>query len=230
MKPLIVLSALSLLALHPSPAQQPGPPPGARIVRPGPPPPRAAVRFDRAVVRRHLAIVPKVVPLPARPIVTTPVPPPQPTATTTITTTTRTQPRRYNTERNVVIIETAQESRELPYVTVPVLFVKETAELLDVESASALTETANAIKEITQTEPTARFDIEGHTSTDGTDEFNMSLSAARAKRVFDELTQRYGVSAASLSAHGYGENHPAYPNGSEDEMQLDRRVLVVRTE
>lgn len=130
----------------------------------------------------------------------------------------------------MVIIETNNESRELPYVTVPVLFVKETAELLDVESAAALEETATAIKEVTQTEPAAKFDIEGHTSTDGTDEFNMSLSAARARRVFDELTQRYGVPAGTLSAHGYGENHPAYPNGSEDEMQLDRRVLVVRTQ
>ena len=115
-------------------------------------------------------------------------------------------------------------------MTVPVLFVKETAELLDAESASALEETSTAIKEVIQTEPKAKFDIEGHTSTDGTDEFNMSLSAARAKRVYDELTQRYGVPPATLSAHGYGENYPAYPNGTEEQMQLDRRVLVVRTE
>ena len=85
------------------------------------------------------------------------------------------------------------------------------------------------ILEVTKTEPGTIFDIEGHTSTDGTDEFNITLSAARAQRVYEELTKRYGVPADALSAHGYGENFPAYPKGTEEQMQLDRRVLVVRT-
>jgi outer membrane protein OmpA-like peptidoglycan-associated protein len=33
----------------------------------------------------------------------------------------------------------------------------------------------------------------------------------------------------SLSAHGYGEGFPMFPQGTEDEMQQDRRVLVVRS-
>jgi outer membrane protein OmpA-like peptidoglycan-associated protein len=114
-------------------------------------------------------------------------------------------------------------------VTLPVLFVKETAELLDVESRAALEQVAGIILEAGRTEPGQLFDIEGHTSTDGTDEFNASLSAARARRVYDELTQRHGVPASALSAHGYGESFPSYPQGSEEQMQQDRRVLVVRT-
>jgi outer membrane protein OmpA-like peptidoglycan-associated protein len=47
--------------------------------------------------------------------------------------------------------------------------------------------------------------------------------------VFDELTKTYGVPANVLSAHGYGESFPMYPQGNEAEMQQDRRVLVVRT-
>ncbi len=165
--------------------------------------------------RRQLSIAPHAIPLdPAAGAKTE----------TTETTTTRVGPRVYNTTRSVVVVE----GRELPYVTVPVLFVKETAELLDSESRASLDQTAAAIAEITKTEPSAVFDIEGHTSTDGADDLNKTLSAARAKRVYDELTMRYKIPASVLSAHGYGESYPMYPNGSETEMTLDRRVLVVR--
>ncbi|MES2657427.1 MAG: OmpA family protein [Verrucomicrobiota bacterium] len=165
--------------------------------------------------RRQLSVAPKV--LPAQPV-------PGTTTETTETTTTRVGGRVYNTERSVVVVE----GRELPYVTVPVLFVKETAELLDSESRLALDQTAAAIVEITGTDPSAVFDIEGHTSTDGTDELNMELSAARARRVYEELTKRYRIPASALSAHGYGESYPVYPAGTESQMVLDRRVLVVR--
>lgn len=175
---------------------------------------------DPALVRRHLLVAPRDV---------TPVTP----APGSVVETTETksfvdvpgQPRRvYNVERNVVIVE----GRELPYVTIPVLFEKETAKLLDVESRVALEETAAAILEVLKTNPTAIFDIEGHTSTDGTDEFNLNLSAERARRTHQELTQRYAIPASALSAHGYGEMYPTFPTGTEEQMTLDRRVLVVR--
>ena len=82
---------------------------------------------------------------------------------------------------------------------------------------------------ISKTEVGTIFDIEGHTSTDGTNEYNVTLSVARAQCVYAELTQHYGVPASMLSAHGYGESFPMYPQGNEPEMQMDRRVLVVRT-
>ncbi len=180
--------------------------------------------LDPVVVQRQLSVAPKVVVLNAAP---------QTAVKTTKTTTvvdTPGQPRRvYNSERSVVVVEDQGQSRELPYVTLPVLFVKETAELLSDESRSALQDVAGVILAVSKIEPGAVYDIEGHTSTDGTNEFNMSLSAARAQRVFDELTQRYGVPASVLSAHGYGESFPMYPQGNEAEMQQDRRVLVVRT-
>ncbi|MES2440858.1 MAG: OmpA family protein [Verrucomicrobiota bacterium] len=166
--------------------------------------------------RRQLSIVPRALPVdPTAPGTRT---------ETTETTTTRVGSRVYNTERNIVVVE----GRELPYATIPVLFVKETAELLDSESRAALDQTAAAIMEVTKSDPTAVFDIEGHTSTDGTDEANMALSAARAKRIYEELTKRYLVPPSALSAHGYGESYPMYPQGNESQMMLDRRVLVVR--
>jgi len=180
--------------------------------------------LNPVVVQRQLSQAPKVLIL---------TPAPQTEVKTTKTTTvvdTPGQPRRvYNSERSVVVVEDQGQSRELPYVTLPVLFVKETSELLDDESRNALQQVAGIILAITKTEAGTVFDIEGHTSTDGTGEYNASLSASRAQRVFDELTKTYGVPANVLSAHGYGESFPMYPQGNEAEMQQDRRVLVVRT-
>ena len=162
--------------------------------------------------RRQLSIAPRALPVvPA-------------SGTKTETTTTRVGSRVYNTERSVVVVE----GRELPYATIPVLFVKETAELLDSESRAALDQTAAAIMDIAKTDPSTVFDIEGHTSTDGADAMNMELSAARARRVYEELTKRSKIPASALSAHGYGESYPMYPTGDESQMTLDRRVLVVR--
>jgi outer membrane protein OmpA-like peptidoglycan-associated protein len=186
------------------------------VVRP------AVVVLDAKEVRRQLSIPPKVVVLP--------VPAPAPTAkTTTIVTSPGAASRVYNADRNVVVVVTQNQSMEMPYVTLPVLFEKETANLLDKESRSALDQVAAVIHEVSKTGKGAMFDIEGHTSTEGTEDFNLKLSADRARRVFEELTQHYGVPASVLSAHGYGENFPQHPKGSEKEKQLDRRVLVVRT-
>ncbi len=201
-------------------------------ITPGP----APRRLDPALARRQLSIVPRVVPVVppvgAPPVVVDPatgaiVPPGakvETTETKTIVKQPGLPPRVYNVERSVVIVE----GRELPYITLPVLFVKETAELLDSDSRLAIQETAAAIMEVLKTTPDATFDIEGHTSTDGAAEMNLELSALRAQRVYDELTKNYAVPPAVLVAHGHGENYPAYPDGTEEQMTLDRRVLVVR--
>jgi len=189
--------------------------------------------LDPVVVRRQMSLAPKVVIVPTPGASTVVAPAPDEVVKTTKTTTvvdTPGQPRRvYNSERSVVIVEEQNQSRELTYVTLPVLFIKETSDLLDAESRTALEQVAGLILEISKTEPGVRYDIEGHTSTDGTDEYNVALSAARAQRVYDELTQRYGVPTTALSAHGYGESFPMFPNGVEAQMQQDRRVLLVRT-
>lgn len=174
-------------------------------------------RLDAAMARERLSIAPVVLPAAEPGVVGT--------AVETITVETPGQPTRvYSTERNVVIVG----GRELPYLTLPVLFVQGTADLLDDESRRDIEDTATAIKAVLAANPTAIFDVEGHTSTDGTEEMNMSLSADRSRRIYTELIERYGVPASALAAHGYGENFPKYPNGTEEQMVLDRRVLVVR--
>ena len=180
--------------------------------------------MDSAVTHRQLSMAPKV--MIVTPAAETPV---KTTKTTTVVETPGQPSRVYNSERNVVIVEDQGQSRELPYVTLPVLFVKGTAKLLDNESRAALQQVADVILAVSKTEPGSVYDIEGHTSTDGTAAINMELSAERAKSVYNVLTGSYGIPASSLSAHGYGESFPMYPKGTEAEMQMDRRVLVVRT-
>lgn len=172
-------------------------------------------RLDAALARERLGIAPIVLKAEVVPGV----------ETTTTTVETPGQPTRvYSTERNVVIVE----GRELPYLTIPVLFVEGSDELLDEESRLAIEDTAMAIKSVLAENPTAVFDVEGHTSTDGADDMNLKLSADRSKRVYSELIERFGVPTTALAAHGYGENFPNHPNGTEAEMVQDRRVLVVR--
>jgi|GEM_PF-1009453 len=138
--------------------------------------------------------------------------------------------RVYDPQRNVVVVVEEKQARELPYVAVPVLFVRGSAELLDAESRRSIEQMAGVIREVIEKEPRARFDVEGHASTDGAAQFNMDLSVERARRIYDELTLRYRLPAAVLTAHGYGENYPMYLVGTEEQRMLDRRVLIVRTQ
>lgn len=165
----------------------------------------------RPVVRARV-LAPRVVVAPRRPLPIVPV------------------VRVYHPDRNVVVVESEKgESQELPYVAVPLLFAKGTAEFADAASYQAVAEMAAVISDIVKESPDAAFDIEGHTCTDGSEEANLDLSARRAKRVHEELTARHGISQEILSASGYGEGYAAHPNGAEAEKQLDRRVLLVRT-
>ncbi|MCW1884070.1 OmpA family protein [Luteolibacter flavescens] len=228
MKPNPTLLLLSVVSLH---AQEPAPPVVIERVPPPvvieekvvPAPPPVVVErtvtevvppFDPALVRQRLAIVPKAVP----------VVPPGATVETTETVVRDPTNRIYHVERNVVIVD----GQELPYVTLPVLFEIETAKLRDSTSRAALEHTAQAILEVLATNPEAGFKIEGHTSVDGEEDFNLKLSGDRARRVYDELTARYGVPAKALGAEGFGEKYPSHPNGTAAELELDRRVLVVR--
>ena len=161
---LLLSSVLGLLPL-PLLAQVtvvPTPVPGAVVVVQAPP--SVVVRsLDPVTARSQLSIAPKVVILSA-PAVAAPAVPPVEVLKTTKTTTVVETPGRptrvYNSERNVVVIEEQNQTRELPYVTLPVLFVKETAELLDAESRSALEQMAGVILEVSKTEPGTLFDIE----------------------------------------------------------------------
>jgi outer membrane protein OmpA-like peptidoglycan-associated protein len=67
--------------------------------------------------------------------------------------------------------------------------------------------------------------IEGHTSSEGTDAYNLDLSARRARAVVAALEQ-LGMPAGRLSAAGLGETRPIADNGDESGRSMNRRVEV----
>ena len=77
--------------------------------------------------------------------------------------------------------------------------------------------------------PFATALVEGHTDSVGTDAYNLALSDRRAKSVFDYLTSR-GVDPARLSSIGHGESKPIADNTTAEGRQLNRRVMLIRTD
>lgn len=74
---------------------------------------------------------------------------------------------------------------------------------------------------------TVRFEVAGHTSGIGTPEYNLTLSQQRADAVVAYLVSK-GVPSNRLTAHGYGEINPLYPNDSEGRNWRNRRVELRR--
>ncbi len=74
-------------------------------------------------------------------------------------------------------------------------------------------------------DPSSAIVIEGHTSSEGTDDYNQRLSERRAASVVADLTRR-GIAAGRLSAAGAGESKPIATNADESGRSLNRRVEV----
>ncbi len=74
--------------------------------------------------------------------------------------------------------------------------------------------------------PTAKFSIEGHTDSDGSDTFNQKLSQERADVVRNALIER-GLKAENLTAVGYGESKPVASNKTAAGKAKNRRTEVV---
>ncbi|MGH9141572.1 MAG: OmpA family protein [Vicinamibacterales bacterium] len=90
----------------------------------------------------------------------------------------------------------------------------EATRLLD-EAVAALRENA-----------TLRVEIEGHTCSIGTAEYNLALGDRRANAVKDYLVSR-GIGADRLRTVSYGEERPKYDNSREETRRLNRRAALV---
>jgi len=74
--------------------------------------------------------------------------------------------------------------------------------------------------------PGLKLEIEGHTDSTGSDEFNQDLSEKRAGAVRDYLVQQ-GISADSIEARGFGKTQPIASNETTEGRQQNRRVEMV---
>lgn len=70
--------------------------------------------------------------------------------------------------------------------------------------------------------------LEGHTDPRGSREYNIGLGERRAKSVADELRTN-GVNPKQVRLVSYGAEKPAAKGHSEEDYQLNRRVVLVYT-
>jgi OOP family OmpA-OmpF porin len=98
-------------------------------------------------------------------------------------------------------------------------FEYNSANILEV-SHSLLNEVADVIK---KTPRIKKIQVEGHASSDGSDDYNMRLSDKRAKAVRAYLITQ-GVGKDKLVAKGFGETKPIADNETEAGREKNRRV------
>jgi outer membrane protein OmpA-like peptidoglycan-associated protein len=73
--------------------------------------------------------------------------------------------------------------------------------------------------------PNSLIDVYGHTDSTGSDQYNQSLSEARARTVANYLTMQ-GVSAARIRSQGFGETLPIADNATDEGRRRNRRVEI----
>ncbi len=81
----------------------------------------------------------------------------------------------------------------------------------------------DALARLLRANPTLRVELGSHTDSKGSDAYNLTLSAERAKSVVDHLIAQ-GIAADRLVAKGYGESQPVGDNETESGRQLNRRT------
>jgi outer membrane protein OmpA-like peptidoglycan-associated protein len=70
------------------------------------------------------------------------------------------------------------------------------------------------------------MEVEGHTDSIGSDDYNQKLSEQRAASVRDYLTGQ-GVPSTSIMARGFGKTRPVATNDTAAGRQQNRRVELV---
>jgi outer membrane protein OmpA-like peptidoglycan-associated protein len=101
----------------------------------------------------------------------------------------------------------------------------------DVDSAHIQPRSEPVIADIAQTmreTPGLRFQVEGHTDSDGGAAYNLGLSQRRAQAVVDDLVTHYKIARSRLVAKGYGLTRPVAPNTTPAGKALNRRVELLR--
>ncbi|MDR6266462.1 OmpA family protein [Roseobacter sp. N2S] len=81
----------------------------------------------------------------------------------------------------------------------------------------------DAIADIIKDCPDTRFEIEGHTDSQGGAEMNRSLSQQRAEAVLNGLLARR-ILISGFTAKGYGEDQPIAGNDTEEGRAANRRI------
>jgi outer membrane protein OmpA-like peptidoglycan-associated protein len=127
-----------------------------------------------------------------------------------------------------------QELQQIPGVEVTrpsenQIDVRVTSDILfDTDSAALRAASRSTLQQVAQN--VAQYadevvEVEGHTDSTGTDEYNMGLSQRRADSVRNYLVDQ-GIPSSRVTARGYGESSPKATNDTPEGRQLNRRVEI----
>jgi outer membrane protein OmpA-like peptidoglycan-associated protein len=83
------------------------------------------------------------------------------------------------------------------------------------------------VAEYMKKNPTARFEVQGHTDNQGSDKINDPLSQQRAEAIVKAL-EGLGVDGFNLKAVGKGSHEPVADNKTEDGRAKNRRVEFIK--
>jgi OmpA-OmpF porin, OOP family len=103
--------------------------------------------------------------------------------------------------------------------------------LFDSGSARIKAESYKTLADIGQLladNPTLRLSIEGHTDSDGAEDYNLKLSQDRAASVKTYLVETYKIDSKRLEAKGWGETKPIDKNDTAEGKADNRRVELVK--
>ena len=131
------------------------------------------------------------------------------------------------------------ECGETPYVSlkassggITVEFDDTRAELVGVtfkagsaELVPSSLKTLNASIEGLKRNAKAKVEIEGHTSSEGSEELNQKLSEDRANSVRNYMISK-GIAADRVTAVGYGPTRPKADNATESGRKANRRIEI----
>lgn len=102
--------------------------------------------------------------------------------------------------------------------------------LFDLDKSSLKPESVKQLMHIVtlmQTYPDLNLEVQGHTDSQGSDEYNKTLSQKRAGTVCTFL-ELFGIHSGRLVPKGYGETMPKATNDTEEGRAKNRRVELVR--
>jgi outer membrane protein OmpA-like peptidoglycan-associated protein len=87
--------------------------------------------------------------------------------------------------------------------------------------------TLNEIAKMMKNHNDLKFEIDGYTDSDGSDDANLKLSQQRADAVKAKLTEM-GIEASRLTSKGFGESKPIDTNETAEGKANNRRVEFVK--
>src|SRR5436190_447012 len=119
------------------------------------------------------------------------------------------------------ILETRETARGLVVNVSDVLFDFDSANL-----KPGAREKVARVAGILQSHPDLKIQVEGHTDSVGSDDYNLRLSERRAESVRTSLVQQ-GIARDVVGTAGFGESKPVATNGTAAGRQQNRRVEIV---